>query len=316
MDDGTDGPFGQVPEITVGVSDKIILAVSVVGFIMLSMTMYSIIIMRLKTAEEVAEAEGGLTYDEKLANADVSTLNRAQRRARARHIMKQQRRVAPLHGGAAEVNNEGDENPDLQQQQQQQQQQPLLAIGADPTQQQHLSRKERQKAAKAAEKEERGLFEETRKKQQLEAQEAAQREKKERASLAEQQAEEERRTRQAQRQQEELATYHVWKTFLASPDPSKTLSVKDWIQELETTTREVNINQVAGRFETSESVVVARIQDLLKTSRITGIWEEGNERFIYVPPQDLDTLASFIQTQDVLSLGQLAMAYDEIIAKK
>ena len=185
-------------------------------------------------------------------------------------------------------------------------------------QQQHLSRKERQKAAKAAEKDQRRLFEETRKKQQLKAQEAAQREKKERESLAGLQAEEERRQRQLQRQKEELTTYHVWKTFLASPDPSKTISVKEWINELETTTtRLVSIKQLAERFETSESVVLARIRELLKTCRITGILDA--ERFVYVPPEDLKTLASYIQMQDeLLSLEQIAKAYDEIIvmAKK
>ena len=88
----SDGPFGKAPEINVSVSDSILLVVSSVGFVILATTIYSIIITRLKTAQEIDEDEE-TDYDEKLTNADVSTLNRAQRRARARHIMKQQRRI-------------------------------------------------------------------------------------------------------------------------------------------------------------------------------------------------------------------------------
>ena len=52
--------------------------------------------------EEVAETEGSkLTYDERLVHANVSTLNCAQQRAQAQHIMKEQQCIAlfPTAGG-------------------------------------------------------------------------------------------------------------------------------------------------------------------------------------------------------------------------
>ena len=74
-----------------------------------------------------------------MANADVLTLNRAQRQPRARHIMKQQQQIiAPsttAGKNACGKNEKKDHEESLQPVN------PLL---------QHLSRKERQKAAKAA----------------------------------------------------------------------------------------------------------------------------------------------------------------------
>ena len=316
----SEGVFGQVPEYDVGASDTLLLSISIFGFVVLAYSIYSIVIMRLKTAEEVAEDDGELTYDEKLANADVSKLNRAQRRARARHIMKQQRRVVTAavvpNIGEGENNEDGDNNNDGNNDQQ------LLAIadmdgdaiGGDlHPNMQHLSRKERQKAAKAAEKEERKLFEETRKKQQLEAQQKAHREKVARETESKRKLEEERKLRLEARQQEELAEYYKWKTFLASPDPTKTLSVKDWIQNELSKNKIVNLQEIAKRFDTSENVVLARIQTLIKQLRLTGIVDETNHRFIYVPKNELEVIASYMKTRDSVSLEEIAKAYQDLI---
>jgi hypothetical protein len=291
------GPFGKAPEINVGVSDAILLVVSGIGFVMLAVTMYSIIITKLKTTKEIEEEEGELNYDERLANADVSTLNRAQRRARARHIMKQQRRIAPstTAGENAHGENEG-EGQDHDE--------------ADPSLR-HLSRKERQKVAKAAEKEERALFEEDRRRQHIEAQEAAQREKKERERLMGERAEEERRARQEQRQAEEMTAYEHWKTFLASPDGTTALSVKEWVKELEKT-RTVLFDNLAERFQIPREDVVSRIQELLASSRITGLME-ADSRFIYISKEEMSSIASFIQTQDKVFLQQVVEKTEKII---
>lgn len=295
MPKGNDEPFGKAPEISVGVSDAVLLLVSGIGFVLLSVTMYSIIIARLKSREEIEEEEKDLKYEDKLANADVATLNRAQRRARAKHIMKQQRRIAPNRA----IENEDGENHD----------EPIQNL--DPSIR-HLSRKERQKAAKAAEKEERTLFEEERRRQHQEALEEAQREKKERERRLAEKAEVERRVRKEQRQSEELAAYEDWKRFLASPDLSKSLTVREWVKELEND-RMVHVNQLAERFQVSTAEVVSRIQELVASFRVTGVLE-ADGRFIYVSKEEMSSIASFVKTQDKVSLLQLADQISLIIS--
>ena len=59
---------------------------------------YTVVLLKLKNRVELGANEEELEekkYEEQLTAADVSTLSRAQRRARARQIMKQQRRAAP-----------------------------------------------------------------------------------------------------------------------------------------------------------------------------------------------------------------------------
>ena len=300
MSSKNDGPFGKAPVVNVGVSDAVLLVVSGIGFVMLAATVYSIIITKLKSSQEIDDDENDLNYDEKLANADVSTLNRAQRRARAKHIMKQQRRIAPTTTGEGGNDNGEQEGQDAHEV-------AALQHAADS----HLSRKERQNLAKAAEKKERALFEEERRREQKEAQQAAQREKKERERLMAIQAEMDRKARQEQRQAEEVAAYEQWKSFLASPDGSSTLSVQEWVRELEQN-RTVSLDELAERFQTQRKDVVDRIQELLASSRITGILEKDG-RFVYISKEEMSSIASFIQTQDKVSLKEVAEQTRKII---
>ena len=77
-------------DISVGFSDVALLTVSGNGFIVLAVTAYSILITRLKSTKEIQEREEeDLNYEGRLVNADVSTVNRAQRLARANDVMKQ-----------------------------------------------------------------------------------------------------------------------------------------------------------------------------------------------------------------------------------
>jgi hypothetical protein len=287
-----EGPLGKAPDISVGVSDTVLLLVSGAGFVFLAVTIYSIVLAKLKSSEEIEEEGKEFNYDEKLANADVSTLNRAQRRARARHIMKQQRRITPA-GGVLGENGDIDDNNQVQE-----------------NEASHLSRKDRQKAAKSAEKEERRLYENERRQQQQEAQKLAQQEKKERERLMTEKTDEERQARYEQRITEELTDYENWRTFLASPDGSNVLTVKEWIAELQKS-RLVYVKKLAERFDISRETVEERIQHILAASRVTGI-QDGN-RFIYLSMQEMTDVASFLQARDKTSLEQILEKIEEII---
>jgi hypothetical protein len=285
-----EGPLGKAPDFSVGVSDTVLLLVSGAGFVFLAVTVYSIVLAKLKSSEEIEEEEKD--YDANLANADVSTLNRAQRRARARHIMKQQRRITPA-GGALGENGDIDDNNQVQEN--------------DAS---HLSRKDRQKAAKSAEKEERRLYENERQQQQQEAQKLAQQEKKERGRLMTEKTDEERQARYEQRMAEEMADYEKWRTFLASPDGSNVLAVKEWIAELQKS-RLVYVKKLAERFDISRETVKERIQHMLASSRVTGI--QDGDRFIYLSMQEMTDVASFLQARDKTSLEQIVEKIEEII---
>jgi hypothetical protein len=292
MTSESEGPSGNAPDISVGVSDTVLLVVSGAGFLLLAATIYSIVLTRLKSAKEIEEEEKEANYDEKLAAADISTLNRAQRRARAKLLMKKQRRVAPntVPGQDGELNEENQ-----------------ATHGSDSR---HLSRKDRQKAAKAAEQKERKLFEEERRQQQLEAQKIAQQEKRERERLQNEKAEEGRQARTEQRLSEEKAAYESWKKFLATPDGTIVLTVKEWIEEL-SKSRIVYFKTLAKRFDTTSETVGKRIDELLVDCRITGIPE--GDRFIYISRDEMSTISSFLLSRDKTSVQKVIEELDEII---
>jgi hypothetical protein len=263
-----DGPFGDSADVGVGFSDVALLIVSGAGFIMLVVTVYGIVMTQLKTKEELDDEEGKeRSYEDHLARADVSTLNRAERRARARVIMKQQRRADadPTEEEEAEDEHHG-----------------------------HLSRRERQKAAKAAEREERKLFEEDRRKQQQEAQEVAQKEKKEREREEAKRAEEQRVLDLAQKETREKAELDKFKTFLSSPSAVQSQSVDEFVSELNDN-KCVYIDQIATKFGLSAEVVISRIKELINERRVAGIIE-ADGRFIYFSDQELQAIASQVKS--------------------
>ena len=324
-----DGPLGKVPDnnMSIGASDAVLLCVSFAGFCMLAWSMYSIVLAKLKTAEELRQEaeEREISYDERLAKADVSTLNRAQRRARARHIMKQQRRLAGADGEMIDDPLHQEQQLVLQQQQQQQQQHhdenvPAFHGDFHHANTQHLlSRKERQKAAKQVELQERKLLEEDRRNEQKKAQEAAKARRKAKELYKTLQTEREKKERRKQQEADEVANYRAWKIFLETErsisnnnnesgdgdSQSNAITVRKWIGELKQN-RIVHISDLADRFEVDESAVHDRIQELLDTSRLCGILEkdDGDDenidstRFLYISPNEMSDLASFVKSQD------------------
>jgi hypothetical protein len=319
-----DGPLGKVPDnMSIGASDTVLLAVSFAGFCMLAWSIYSIVLAKLKTAQELQQEaeEREISYDERLAKADVSTLNRGQRRARAKHIMKQQRRLAgadgemiddPLHQEQQLVL--------LQQQQDHDENVPAFHGDSHHANTQHLlSRKERQKAAKQVELQERKLLEEDRRDEQKKAQEAAKARRKAKELHKTLRTEREKKERREQQQAVELSNYRAWKIFLETErsisnnnnesddddgdSRSNAITVLEWIGELKQN-RIMYLSDLADRFEVDESAVRDRIQELLDTSRLSGILEkDGDEnsssaRFIYICPNEMSKLASFVKSQD------------------
>ena len=328
--DSNDGPLGKAPNIGVGVSDAFILTISLIGFVFLGWTIYSIILAKTKTARELEAEDQDFSYEDRLAQADVSTLNRSQRRARARIMMKKNRRANTNQNNLVhpiEVVGDGNE----QQQQQQQQQQNLLLEqqqqhdeGIPPFQDEShhstahnmLSRKERQKAAKQVELQERKMFEEDRRKEQQEALNAAKSKKREKEKMVAIQIEQDRKERLEQRQADEIAKYHAWRILFVennttNQNDEESITVLEWIQEMKQN-RIVTLKDMATRFRVSQDRVHGRIMELIHSSRISGIIEKEenkenqNSRFIYLSPDDMSRLASFVKLRGKITTKEFA----------
>ena len=276
----SDGPFGSSSDIGVGFSDVALVVVSILGFGILASTVYSIVLLRLQTRDQFDKtqaAAGELGYDEQLEKANVATLNRAQRRARANFIMKRQRRAvqAPPQEDADALQEE------------------LLLDQEHELQQQHLTRKERQKAAKEAEKMERQLFQSTRHQQQKETLKQAQEQKRQRQVLQEEKMEAQRKQLVLQKEHQERVKYEQWKTFLASEQ--ERMTVVEFIQYAKEH-KMVNLQIISERFRISLEKVQARIKELVTSRRMSGIITT-DLHFMYMTEEDLSKAAKLILTK-------------------
>jgi DDRGK domain len=289
-------------EYAIGFSDSVILGISIVGFTALAYTVHSIFQLHFKGAED-EQIDDDLTEEQRLCRSDVSKLSRAQRRARAKAIMKEQRRL--LNGPNATADHE--ENPDG-----------AVPEGADEI---NLdgnfvggivrSRKERQQIAKAAEREERRLFQEERERQQRAAQLLAQQQKQERLLSNAQRLEEAQREKQLEmeirRQQEEYER----RTFLKSHGGCADKLVSEFLEDCQKD-RVVNIDVMANQYGVENSHVMNRIKQLITDGRIAGFFQDNN-RFIFVADDELRAIAAKVMDQGFVSLEQFTEICEQSI---
>jgi DDRGK domain len=305
-----DGPLGKAPDIAVGASDRLLLGVSFLGFGVMAYLVYNMVLRQVKSARQMRdeERERQTTFEEKLTRADVSTLNRAQRRARARLIAKQQRRIATGQDAFMMMMDDDDntiiDDGDQDQMLEEEDIPPFQEDTHHTTSLRHLSRKERQKAARQIELQERKVLEEERRKEQEELQKEERLKKRERERQKASQMEEERKKRQEQRAAQEMTAYHSWRIFLPRPKagavdekdlPKGCITVKNWKEELYKDPV-VKISELSRRFWVSKQVVRERISELLETDRITGVLE--TDRFVFLSKDKLVALSDSLKQKD------------------
>jgi hypothetical protein len=280
-----DGPFGsdtgEVP-----FSDAALLVVSMCGFLVLSVTVYSLVIRRLKSAEELESLfNENADYAEKLKRRDVSTLSRAERRARAHAIMKEERRALQIDS--------------------------LEQPGHD-LDMNKLSRKERQKVAKAREREERKLFEKERLEEQQALQEKAHQERlrrqEEQAKLLEQQAVREHQERVANEERAQAA----WNTFLSSR--TRTQTVDEWVNQAKEQ-RCIYIKDITRDFDVSTESVIHRIKQLVSEKRLMGVIDR-NSHFLFLTDEELDTITSIVVERGSVSLSDISDICEHVLQKQ
>eukprot|EP00522_Entomoneis_paludosa_P006161 CAMPEP_0172444286 /NCGR_PEP_ID=MMETSP1065-20121228/4339_1 /TAXON_ID=265537 /ORGANISM="Amphiprora paludosa, Strain CCMP125" /LENGTH=314 /DNA_ID=CAMNT_0013194753 /DNA_START=98 /DNA_END=1042 /DNA_ORIENTATION=+ len=304
----TDGPFGDFGNIGVGFSDTAILAVSLVGFCFLGFTVYNIVVLRLKTREEIEKEDEATAadYEARLVRSNVAGLSRAERRARARAIMKQQRRVQPPRQNEQQ---RGDQDGGEQQQAVE------IVLDADhdsdteEDRTSRLSRKERQRVAKALEKEERKAMGDERKQQQKELEDIAKKDKREREKRQAIELEKERAEQRRLKVAAELERQSAWETFLSTKSCS--LSVNQWIEEIQSN-QSVSIDDIASRFDVSSDRVLARIDELVDEKRVAGVVTMTG-RFIYISQQNIDKIMEEIEAKAIVSDSEIATICNSIV---
>ncbi|GAX19753.1 hypothetical protein FisN_37Lh020 [Fistulifera solaris] len=265
-------------EVGVGFSHHTLLTASVVGFVGVAVVVYVLIVSRVKTHVDDDDDDDDAPYEAKLARADVAHLTRAQRRARAHFLMKQQRK-APVVRVDDEPNH-------------------TLESNAPPA-----SRKERQKAAKAAEREERQRYQEERQQQQSQKEAALKRGRRQAAAAEIQERQQTERILQQQKENEEKDI------FLSSP--GKTWLVEDWWRSVQTQ-RRIDLVALGAKFHTSSFAVHQRIQQLLVERRVTGILE--SKQFIVLSEDELQSIADRIREKGAVTLGDIVELCVPIIA--
>ena len=297
-------------EASVALSDKTLLTVSLAGFIVLVTTVYILIIRPSLSAEAVEGREGGgINYDNELDTADVRTLNRAQRRARARNRMKKNRRIDPRAPGQLHHHHEGLDVEDddgggaavaAQHQLMDVDEAPPAAPDENDSQQ-HLSRKERARMAKATEREERKLFEKERQAQRRKAEAAAAVERREREKEREAMAQEEKRRRETEAHDRKLAEHREWMLMFA--DSQNDSTVKDFICKAKLK-KIWSVDDISQDYGVTPEEVEARVRQLVADDRIFGIVSNGH--FVHLDPDDMEAIAAFIKRNGRTSLPELS----------
>ncbi|XP_017281778.1 DDRGK domain-containing protein 1 [Kryptolebias marmoratus] len=202
------------------------------------------------------------------------------------------------------VEDEEGEQPNLQ---------PAARVGAKK--QKKLEEKQAKKAQREAELEER---EERKRRQELREQERRQEEEQERL-LEQKQEEQEQRAKEEQERQEEEEYRRLKASFVIeeqgeqeqlSEDQSRSL-LQDFIQYIENS-KVVLLEDLASHFGMRTQDAISRLQDLLSEGTLTGVIDDRG-KFIFITPEELDSVARFIKQRGRVSITELAQASNSLI---
>ncbi len=313
--------------LEVGFSDEVLILISLVGFTFLFAALACLCHFSPSQAKFDENNGGGAngdadnedSYDRLLEDADVSTLNRAQRKARAKLLIKKKKRAGTeqRRGGllAAVANEEENNNDDDNNNNNINNGDGIVNGEAAMVREEDIqfkennnpnnkrsTRKERQKAAKEEERLYRREYEEIRKlkvkevKDRKEDKEIRLRVKKELMEIERQEA-----------LDEELKS---WTYFFDD------VTVNDFVEELRST-QMIDLKDTAHRFSVSMQQVIDRLDNLEQDGRINhGIIDKEREKYYFITDGDMETISSFIKDAKALSTEEMINMVSEIIVAK
>ena len=297
---------------TGGFSNKTLLLISLNGITIIVIAL----IFLCQRAPRSDEEEDNIPYDQALQEADVSLLNRAQRRARAKLLMKKNRRLV---NDDVDGNFDADQNPNAR---------ALVAlqdaavdvddnddggnfrnirsppIAAAPRGPQ-LSRKERQKAAKELERMERKANND-----QIRLQKQHQEEDRQIRTMLQK---EKKQQAEIEKTKEQGREFREWKYMFPQADLDTKVTVKEFVEELDLDPV-ISLRETAEEFNVTIDALVDRLEQLEKEGRIChGILNRSRDEFIYISPANMVNIAAFIQEKGAVTIGDLKRSLPQII---
>lgn len=326
------------PSMEIGFSNETLLLTSLLGFTLLFASLTCLCHFSPSQAKYDErdgtgdDGDDGDDYDRLLEDADVSTLNRAQRKARAKLLMKKKRKKSNSNNnnnneqqggdhGNGDGNVDGDRAiinaADVGEQQEQNE---MNDEDLGQCQTQKLSRKERQKAAKEEERLYRREYEEIRKlkiKDEMERREAKEqrlKEKKESVALEKQKA-----------RDEELDS---WKymfegdgSTISSRSKDKDsnriiVTVDEFVKDLNET-QVIKLDETANKFQVSVEELVDRLKQLEKEGRIDhGIIDKKGRIYFLVNEATMKQISEVIKEKEAITLDDITKELTRIIHEK
>jgi len=304
-------------DFTGGFSNSSLLVISLMGFTLL-FALLAFLCHAAPSDEDLNEDEkDGVSYDQLLQEADICTLNRVQRRARARLLMKKNRRL-PVQdqpgmnreGGEAAAAGEGEGG------------QPLLLGGGEGEHEANtepiipsgpkLSRKERQNAAKVLEQLER--------KADKEQNRLKMKQYEEERIIREQLTSEKKDRIEREKKEHVEKEFQGWKFMFPpsddgdSDDPSVT--VNDFVKEL-MNQPVIGLQETATRFSVSVPALIQRLKDLEEDGRIChGILNEDRDEYTFIDIECMEKITRFIKDEGCVSMQAISLKLAEIIEEK
>ena len=303
---------------TGGFSNKTLLLISLNGITIIVIAL----IFLCQRSPRSDEEDNNIPYDQALQEADVSLLNRAQRRARAKLLMKKNRRLVnddvdvnvnvnfddadpnphagalvALQDAAVEADDDDDNDGNFRNIRFP----PIAAAPRGP----QLSRKERQKAAKELERMERKANDD-----QIRLQKQHQEEDRQIRTMLQlekkQQAEIEKKEQQGRE-------FREWKYMFPEADLDTKVTVKEFVEELDVDPV-ISLRETAEEFNVTIDALVDRLEQLEKEGRIChGILNKSRDEFIYISPANMVNIAAFIQEKGAVTIGDLKRSLPQII---
>jgi hypothetical protein len=293
---------------TGGLSNSILLVLSLSG---ITVVFIALLIICIKSpAQSDDEEEEMINYDQALQEADVATLTRAQRRARAKLLMKKNRRLAnngpaprPDPGGIGQqvMNNaQGGEE--------------RLVAGApgalilnNTPERPKLTRKQRQKAAKELERAERKANEE-----QIRIQKRCQDEDRQKRATIQQNKKLQAAVDKKERLERE---FRAWKYMFPESDLDTRVTVKEFVEELHVNPM-ISLEETAEEFSVSVLDLIRRLEEIEGDGRIGhGIFNIDEGEYVYVNKECMNRIVKYIHEEGKVSLDDLAKEMSRIVTE-
>lgn len=90
--------------------------------------------------------------------------------------------------------------------------------------------------------------------------------------------------------------------------------LKDFVEYIKNT-KVVNVDELAAKFKLDVPAAVEKIKYFIENDILTGVIDDRG-KFIYISPEELESVARFINQRGRISLSELASYSNQLISLK